>query len=262
MLTPVYTAENCRAAYQLNWSLAVFWNARPPNPEGWLPALREVTERDDVRVLEHLLDDNVSQFLLSTQPATRPPDIARSIKGRLQYLVREQMPQAFRRNYGLYSVGSAKRAGIEEYVRTQLGHHVMADSRVQERVTRHQIERPIDLGQPRSSGHAQFIYNLHVVLVNQNHLCDVRDNVLAARHDRVLAAGERKEHLLSRAAILTDHLHLTLGCGLNESPAEVALSYLNNLAHVEGMQPVYQYGYYVGTFGEYDLNAIRRRLKG
>jgi hypothetical protein len=53
-----------------------------------------------------------------------------------------------------------------------------------------------------------------------------------------------------------------MGCGLNESPEEAALSYLNNLAHVEGMRPVYQYGYYVGTFGEYDLNAVRRRLRG
>jgi hypothetical protein len=35
---------------------------------------------------------------------------------------------------------------------------------------------------------------------------------------------------------------------------------LNCLAHIEGMKPVYQYGYYVGTFGEYDLDAVRRRL--
>jgi hypothetical protein len=203
MPAPIYTAENCKMAYQLNWSLAVFWNARPPEPEEWLPTLRAAAERDGVRVLEHLADGKTSQFLLSTQPATRPPDIARSIKGRLQYLIRDKMPQAFRRNYGLYSVGSANRDAVEEYVCSQLTHHVMADDRVQERVARLQIERPVDLGQPRTSGHAQFIYNLHVVLVNQQHLCDVREDVLVARHDRVIAAAEKKGHLLSRAGILT-----------------------------------------------------------
>jgi hypothetical protein len=53
---------------------------------------------------------------------------------------------------------------------------------------------------------------------------------------------------------------LELGCGLEDSPLEVALSYVNNLAYTQGMKPVYQFGFYVGTFGEYDLGAIRRHL--
>jgi hypothetical protein len=51
-----------------------------------------------------------------------------------------------------------------------------------------------------------------------------------------------------------------LGCGVAESPSTVALCYLNNLAYAQGMMPVYQYGYYVGRFGEYDLGAIRHVL--
>jgi len=43
-----------------------------------------------------------------------------------------------------------------------------------------------------------------------------------------------------------------------ESPLEVAVGYLNNLAYAQGMKRVYQYGFYVGTFGEYDLGAIRK----
>ena len=49
---------------------------------------------------------------------------------------------------------------------------------------------------------------------------------------------------------------MTLGCDITESPADVALGYLNNLAYVQGMKSVYQFGYYVGTFGEYDLGVM------
>ena len=44
-----------------------------------------------------------------------------------------------------------------------------------------------------------------------------------------------------------------LGCNVTESPAEVALSYMNNLAWTAGMKRVFGFGFYVGTFGEYDL---------
>lgn len=56
-------------------------------------------------------------------------------------------------------------------------------------------------------------------------------------------------------------MHLVLGCNLTDSPVEVVLGYLNNLAHAQGMRRVYQYGYFVGTVGEYDLGAIRQSLE-
>ncbi len=68
---------------------------------------------------------------------------------------------------------------------------------------------------------------------------------------------EKKGHLLSRAGIFADHLHLAVGCGIRESPQEVALSYMNNLAYARGMRPVFQFGCYVGTFGEYDFGALK-----
>jgi hypothetical protein len=40
----------------------------------------------------------------------------------------------------------------------------------------------------------------------------------------------------------------------------VGLSYLNNLAFAHGMRPLYQFGFYLGTFGPFDMNAVRRNL--
>jgi hypothetical protein len=38
---------------------------------------------------------------------------------------------------------------------------------------------------------------------------------------------------------------------------DVALGFLNNLAYTQAMRPVYQFGGYIGTFGEYTNHALR-----
>ena len=82
---PIYTAENCIPAYQLFWSLAVFWHAPAPDPAGWLTTLQQVVEPDGVRILEHHQRSlKVSQFLLSSKCAVTPAQMIRSVKGRLE----------------------------------------------------------------------------------------------------------------------------------------------------------------------------------
>src|SRR5690242_4121207 len=124
---PLYTAANCKVAYQLNWSLSLFWKAPRLPPEQWLDALRTAVEPDGVRLLElHPRSPTVGQFLLSTKPHVAPAQAVRSVKGRLQYLVRRQLPQAFHRNYAIHSVGSVRQEVIVNYVRSQVEHHPLA----------------------------------------------------------------------------------------------------------------------------------------
>ena len=68
-------------------------------------------------------------------------------------------------------------------------------------------------------------------------------------------ASKHDLQILSRG-ILPDHIHLALNCPIDKSSGEIALSYLNNLAYLYGMKSVYQYGFHVSTFGEYDLGVI------
>ena len=83
MPVALYTAGNCRFAYQLNWSLSVFASAALPDKSLWLDPLKAATEGDGVRVLEHRMRGNSShQFLLSTQPQISPSQAIRSVKGR------------------------------------------------------------------------------------------------------------------------------------------------------------------------------------
>jgi REP element-mobilizing transposase RayT len=262
MPAPLYTAENCRAAYQLNWSVSIFWRMPPPGEREWLDSLKTSTEADGVRILEHRFKSvDVSQFLVSTRRNSAPPQIVRSLKGRLQYLLREQLPKAFHRNYSIHSVGSANLAAVEAYVASQLEHHRMADQRVQLQLAKQQVHCPkVHLSLPMRGAHGEYRYNLHVVLVHEERWNEVRDEVLTAIREMVLKASRAKGHRLSRAGILADHVHVLLGCNLAESPLDVALGYLNNLAYAQGMRRVYQYGFYVGTVGEYDLGAIRGNL--
>ena len=73
----------------------------------------------------------------------------------------------------------------------------------------------------------------------------------------VLRVAKLRGWLLSRAAILPDHIHLSIGCSFNVATDEVAICYLNNLAFVHDMKPVFQFGAHIGTFGEYDNRALK-----
>src|SRR5262249_23980454 len=201
---------------------------------------------------------DLSLFLVSTQPQVPAQLIPQRVKGRLQHLLRATHPKPFQRNYALRSLGSTKREKLEAYLAFQIEHHPMADARVEELFARYQIQDPhVDLAQPQRTASALYWHNLHLVFVNEGRWREIREEILQAQHAMLLRARKAKNHLLSRAALLPDHVHLMLGCRIEEAPQEVALSYLNNLAYVWGMRPVFKFSCFVGTFGEYDLGAIQ-----
>jgi len=257
-MQPIYTPDNVKPAYQLNWGLTLFWRQTAIPDVEWLDALQETTESDGVRVLKHrITDTGASQFFVSTKPHVAPKEPIRSVKGRLQHELQQQVPKAFQRNYCLRSIGTVTREVIEAYVGNQLGHHRMADPRVEQRLLRFQKSFPnVDLKKPAFTSHGKYWHNLHVVIVNDHRWMEIRENVLQKLLAMVEGAAAKHGHRLSRTAVLPDHIHLTLGCDIADSPEEVALGYLNNCAYAYGMKPMYRYSYYVATFGEYDRRAV------
>jgi REP element-mobilizing transposase RayT len=261
MPEPIYTSENCEPAYQLNWSVSLFASAALPPISNWDQPLRDVAERDGMRILESTdRSPTVIQFLVSTRPRTRPSEILRTLKGRLQYLIRQSHPSAFKRNYRIESVGSAKSDVIEHYIAGQLPRQGVADPRVQSLLARFQLDDPgVDLKRIRYTSYGQFTYNLHLVMVRESAM-DLDHAGLEVNRDMIVKVAAKKDILLRRGALLIDHVHLALGCGIEQSPEEVALSYLNNLAFANGMTPCFRFGFYVGTFGSYALGAVRLGL--
>ncbi len=256
-MQPIYTTQTVRPAYQLNWGVTIFWRVDPIPFDHWLPRLQALTEPDGVRILRCCATPNDGvQFFVSTKPHVSPAQIVHSLKGRLQHSVRDTMPQAFRRNYDVHSIGSANREVIHDYVANQQGHHRMADPMVQQNLKQFQKDYGIDLSQARFSAHGRFIHNLHVVIVNDERWNEVRVQVLGDMVGMIEKAAAKHHHLLAKLSALADHLHFTIGCGMTDAPGAVALSYLNNCAYALAMKPAFQYGYYVGTFGEYDRGAV------
>ena len=63
---------------------------------------------------------------------------------------------------------------------------------------------------------------------------------------------------MSRLGIVGNHLHALVTCAIGDNPRDVVLSLMNNLAYAHGMKRVFENSFYVGTFGPYDQQAIRR----
>ena len=193
MPDPIYTVDNCdNPAYQLNWSYSVFWHKRPKD-FSWLDDLKQLSEKDHIRILQHeYREPNISQFLLSTRPRMKPLTMIQRTKGRLQHLIRESVPRAFRRNYGLRSIGSATRQRLAEYLNGQLNHHPMFEPHVNERLSRFRIYDPhVDLSQPRRTSHARYWYNLHVVMVNDQRYMEIREEVLERLQQTIVDGGRK-----------------------------------------------------------------------
>jgi hypothetical protein len=139
----------------------------------------------------------------------------------------------------------------------------MADPRAVDRLSNVQFHDPgVNLAALRASAHGRFIHSPHVVLKNADELRDTREEWVATSRAMVIAACRKKGWLLSRLALVANHLHVLIGCDVADAPCDVALSLMNNLAFAHDMKPVYRYSFYVGTFGPYDHGAIRRRLTG
>ena len=262
-LEPIYRPGNCNAAYQLNWSLSIFPGNGFPQPEAWLGALQTATETDGVRILEcHFHEPTSIQLLISTLPRVSPSRVVASVKGRLQYLVRDEFPRAFRRNYRIESVGEVNRETIEQYVARQLDRHPPVSPLWRRKLMRLQYEdSSVDLSETRFSSSGQYLNNLHVVLENAEgaHLTD--ESLLAASRDMIVRSCRAKGHRLSRIGLLSNHLHMAIGCGVMDAPESVVLSLMNNLAFVHAMKPILRSSYYVGTFGNFDRNAIRMTIR-
>lgn len=261
-LQPIYTNANTTAAYQLNWSVTLFLRHPFQFSSACFDALREITEVDSVRILEHQqIQARQLRFFVSTQPQVSPAQVIRSLKGRLQYLIRVEDPKLFQRNYSICSVGDPDNDRLHAYVAKQTSRHRMSDPRVQELMESLQfLDESVDLKKARLSSYGQYIYNLHVVLENHDHLHNVHESHLRQLRSMVIRACERKQQLLASIGLVTNHMHILLGCDIRSSPQEVALSLMNNIAYAMGMKAMTEFSYYVGTFGPYNRNAIRLSL--
>ena len=106
----IYNPSNVTPAFQLDWGLTIFWRKSMIQESEWRADLGSANESSGIRIIKHrALDNETSQFFISTKPDVVPSEIIRGVKGRLQSLIRSSVPKAFQRNYCLRSVRSINR---------------------------------------------------------------------------------------------------------------------------------------------------------
>lgn len=265
---PLYSAERVHPRYHLHYS----WTAWPScgifpsfdigeiaatTAEGW--------ENDGLRVLEHFLAPEKLQITFSARPDVSPSFLASRAKGRLQHALRTALGRAprFSRKVSVRFVGENQREHVERYIEDQVRNAQFVDAAFQQRMSQYTtVNCDADLSKPAASSHGRYWYNLHVVLVVEQRGRILDDERLSRLRDRCFKIAKVKSHQISRLSVMPDHLHLALRGHCQQSPLEIALAYQNNLAFALGQVPLWEPTFYAGTFGEYDMWAIRRRANG
>lgn len=260
MLAPRYTALNvANPAYHLRftWSGWPSSGTFPP-----LPPLDELTNRwesDGLRLLEQRAQPQLIQFTFSVTPQVSPVFFAGRVKGRLQHAYRAcGRPADFSRKVAVRAIGRNHREDVEAYIARQVVKERFANDRHRELMEQFTVQFPdVDLSVPSETNSGRYWYSLHVVLVSEGRERNHDAEYLSTLRDQSLRIAEKKGHLISALSAMPDHLHLVLRGNIEDSPATIALGFMNNLAYALGQQPVWRFGYYVGTCGEYDMNAVR-----
>jgi REP element-mobilizing transposase RayT len=210
-------------------------------------------------VLESSQTPGQIQLTLSTTPQVSPITLAGRVKGRIQHHCRQRgTPIDFSRKLAVRSLGDPNRAQVEAYIRNQVPKEALADERFRDSLNLFTVVNPqVDLSRPVETNSGRYWYNLHLVLVVNERYRMGEAATLATIRDTALRICVKKGYAASTLGVLPDHLHLALRGSAAQSPEEIALSFLNNLAHVLNQRQWWEAGYYAGTFGEYGMAAVR-----
>lgn len=261
---PIYTATQLNPAYHLRYT----WTGWPS--EGSLPSLPSEAffaelspawEGDGIRLLEHVWAEQQVQITTSVTPQVSAVLFTARAKGRLQHALREGgRPTKLSRKVAMRGIGDNRTADVEAYIRRQVEKEPLADPRFRELLTDFSvIDESVDLSQPTPTASGRYWYNLHLVLTTQERYRVADRGRLTTIRDYAFGIAARKGHVISALAAMPDHVHVAMRGNVEHSPEEIALAFMNNLAFVLGQNAIWEHGYYVGTFSEYDMQAVRRR---
>lgn len=264
---PLYSPETLRdPAFQLRYGWTG-WIANPPAPAFDLDQIFGLLdpswETDGLRRLEHHVVDGTWQITFSAKPHISPVFLATRVKGRLKHALRKQGNRLqFSRKLAVRSIGDNTRADVEAYIARQVDKEPFADVRFRDEMREFTVKvRDVDLAEPTATDSGRYWYNLHIVLVVADRRRVVERHQLTILRDTSLRIACKKGWAVSALSVMPDHLHVALRRAVAQSPEEMALSLMNNLAYALGQRRHWEACHYAGTFSEYDMDAVGYRAK-
>jgi REP element-mobilizing transposase RayT len=259
---PYYEPNSVTPHYKLRYGWAG-WPTRgtqfPKDMEHHLSASAIGWEEDGLRLLETSFSPKYVLMTFSVKPDVSPKHFTARVKGRLQYaLAKAGLHVKFSRKLAMQSIGENHRENVEAYIANQIANESWVDPRIMEVLAPFTVTNPnVDLSAPTETTSGRYWYNLHLVLVTEGRWRNIEVPWLTKIRDHSFRIAEKKGHGISRLSVMPEHVHFSLRGNIAHSPQEIALAFQNNLAHFLARCRVWRETYYVGTFGEYDMNAVR-----
>jgi REP element-mobilizing transposase RayT len=266
MPTPIYNIQNLQPAFHLRYT----WTGWPTDgthfpeqpDEPFFQELDKAWAIDYLKRISTRWSADEVQLAFSTTPSVSPTLFVARAKGRLQHALRlAGTPVKFSRKVSFRSIGDNHTADVEGYIAQQVDKEQFVDPRFAVMLKRFTvIDESVTLDQPSESNSGRYWYNLHVVLVVADR-ARFRNEADFEKLDRALAGTAAKHgYQLAVRAWMPDHVHIALRGNITESPEEIALAIMNNTAYAMGQNAIWQWGFYAGTFSEYDVRALRGRV--
>lgn len=258
----LYIAHNLRPACVLRYDWTGWPTAGTPLPPATADVARAATaawEPDGLRLLEAYATAEKVQLLFSAAPHVSPAFCCMRAKGRLQHALRKAgTPVTFSRKVSFRSLGENTTADVEGYIRKQTSKADFADPRFERIMREFTVTCPeVALSEPSESNSGRYWYNAHLVLVAAQRFRITRPDVLGRIRDAAFVVAGENGCRIAALSVMPDHVHLALRGDIERTPEAMAVAFQNGLARAAGCR-VWQDGYYVGTFSEYDLDVIRR----
>jgi REP element-mobilizing transposase RayT len=264
MTNPIYDPSRVDPAYHLRYS----WTGWPScgkfssTPTDVLEGVAPLWEQDGIRLLEHRWTPEQIQVLFSTKPSVSPALLAARAKGRLDHALRTaDLTMDFSRKIAVRSVGDNTRTEVEAYIEGQVGKEQFVDPEFERAMQAFTVvDHEVDLSAPASSARGRYWYNLHLVFVVEQRHRVYDPQCLTTIRESSLRIARKKGYAISRLAVMPDHLHVALRGDQGQSPNEIVYAFQNNLAYAIGQRHLWEDTFYVGTFGEYDMDAVRQNM--
>jgi len=261
---PVYSPDDVASpAYHLRYTWSG-WPSLSPFPDvspgEFFQELDALWENDGMRRLAMTWSSSLIQFTFSVKPQVCPVFFTSRVKGRLDHALRKsERTTKFSRKVAFRGIGDNRSAEVEAYIERQVEKEGFVDPKFADFLQQFTVTDPnVNLDQPTETNSGRYWYNLHIVLVVEHRHRFTDAESLRTIGRSCLAIAKKKGYAISTRSMMPDHLHLALRGNIEQSPEEIALVMMNNLAFAFGQNRIWQSSYYAGTFGEYDTGAVRR----
>jgi REP element-mobilizing transposase RayT len=261
--SPFYLPEETNCVSNIAYS----WSGRIKEPSSFPPSTHEIIEkcrplweRDGFNLLTFKSKDNVLLTAFETSPRISPVEFCRKIKGRLSHQFRVNgVPVEFSRAVSFRSLGHNTTKIVNQYVKNQVMKEDLADEAYRKILKKHtQWDCQRDLTWASATHYGLYWYNIHLVIVAADRNIRIAKDETFETIKRTLPKIALKNGCeIAHFAIVPDHIHISLAANPKLAPFQIGMSFLNNLAYVLDVGECWRREFYVGTFSEYDLKALK-----